>query len=120
QVAGRVAYAARAKVDHGRELTLREEQVPLSKIAVEPDVDAVPLRLERLGPHPTRRCVVNVPAQVFHRLEGLSLVGPEGRSAEPVVLAGLRPFRGVDGLQGGDEVREVLSETDRVRHLLER
>src|SRR5580700_10581782 len=87
---------------------------------MEPYVDAIPLRFERLRPQLARPLIVNAAAQAFHRTDGLRLVGPECRPAEPVVFAGLRPRRRVDALQGGHEVREVLREADRIGYCLER
>ena len=43
QIAGRIAYAQRPKVDNGAQPTLLKEQIPWQQIPVEPDRGAIPI-----------------------------------------------------------------------------
>ncbi len=76
QIAGRIAYAQRPKVDNGAQPTLLKEQIPWQQVPVEPDRGAIPLRGLQGGLPHCRGCFT-----------GTATIA-KGRAAEPMPAMG--------------------------------
>ena len=89
RVAGRIADAGAAEVDHGTEPTVADEQVSRLRVAVEPHRRRRFVRGQGRLPHPRRETGVDVIAQRGQGRPGLAVVDRDRPAAMEVVRAGL-------------------------------